>query len=144
MFDDAACDTITASSSKFWIILRAIRDFVHTQGAGHLPLSGSLPDMTADSESFVTVQQLYRKKADEDFQAVLDNVRQICSFVGISKDLVKVADVKYFCRNAAFLRCVRTSRLRDEYQDKATLTTALQGTSAEDADFRFVFVFQIR
>ena len=30
---------------------------------GELPLQGSIPDMTADSQSYIALQQVYREKA---------------------------------------------------------------------------------
>lgn len=40
----------------FWILARAMADFV--QKEGKLPLSGTLPDMKADSMSYVTLQKM--------------------------------------------------------------------------------------
>ena len=44
----------------FWIIARAVAEFVEDpeQGAGLLPLSGSFPDMKAESEAYVRLQNL--------------------------------------------------------------------------------------
>jgi hypothetical protein len=45
-------------SSNFWIIARAIKDFVYHEGAGLLPIPGKLPDMKADTKSYVQLQQM--------------------------------------------------------------------------------------
>lgn len=48
----------TFQSSSFWIIAKAVRDFVENEGGGLLPLKGSLPDMTADTEKYISLQQM--------------------------------------------------------------------------------------
>jgi hypothetical protein len=48
-----------SKSSNFWIIARAIRDFVQNEGSGLLPLPGKLPDMKADTKGYVRLQQMY-------------------------------------------------------------------------------------
>lgn len=45
-------------SKPFWVIAKAVRDFVENEGAGNLPLRGSLPDMTAETARYITLQQL--------------------------------------------------------------------------------------
>ena len=47
-------------SSNFWIIARAVAEFVTNpqQGNGLLPLSGGVPDMKAESKEYVKLQTL--------------------------------------------------------------------------------------
>lgn len=45
-------------SKAFWIIAKAVRDFMENEGNGHLPLQGSLPDMTAETSCYITLQQM--------------------------------------------------------------------------------------
>lgn len=52
-------DPCVFQSSPFWIIAKAVRDFVDNEGRGLLPLKGTLPDMTADTEKYVALQQMY-------------------------------------------------------------------------------------
>ena len=49
-----------AQSPPFWILARALRDFVAdpAQGDGLLPLTGSIPDMESDTESYVQLQTM--------------------------------------------------------------------------------------
>jgi amyloid beta precursor protein binding protein 1 len=37
---------------------KAVRDFVENEGEGCLPLCGSIPDMTADTEKYIALQQV--------------------------------------------------------------------------------------
>lgn len=44
-----------------------MRDFIDNEGGGMLPLKGALPDMTADTEKYITLQQMY----DDQFEEIL-------------------------------------------------------------------------
>jgi amyloid beta precursor protein binding protein 1 len=37
---------------------KAVQDFVEKEGEGCLPLSGSIPDMTAETEKYIALQQV--------------------------------------------------------------------------------------
>ena len=52
---------LSAQSDSFWIIARAVAEFVASpgQGNGLLPLSGGVPDMKAESREYVKLQNLY-------------------------------------------------------------------------------------
>ena len=117
-------------------MVRAIRDFTLTDGAGHLPVSGAVPDMFSDTDSFVRLQNVYKSKADSDAQIVHANVRKLCQQVGLAEDFIPLVEVKYYCRNAAFLRCVRMNSLESEYEDAAAVGAGLMGYAPEDPRFR--------
>ena len=107
IFSDPKCREITESSSNFWLLANALKQFVENEGAGRLPLRGSLPDMTADSVRFVQLQNIYQAKARRDAEAVASHVSQACLGMGCGNGKVSERDVKRFCRNAHFLRVVR-------------------------------------
>ena len=44
--------------NAFWIVARAIKEFVGKEGNGALPLRGSLPDMTSDSQRYIALQNV--------------------------------------------------------------------------------------
>lgn len=59
------CDTEKSANSQplpqtsnFWVIARAVRDFVKNEGGGLLPLPGVVPDMKADTAKYVTMQTM--------------------------------------------------------------------------------------
>lgn len=58
VFNDPQCLNITSKSTNFWIIARAIKDFVENEGNGLLPLPGTVPDMKADTTRYIALQQL--------------------------------------------------------------------------------------
>lgn len=45
--------------TPFWIIARAMKEFIEKEGDGTLPLRGSLPDMTSDSQRYIALQNVY-------------------------------------------------------------------------------------
>ena len=49
-------------SGKFWVLVRAVADFVANEGSGRLPLSGSVPDMDADTANYIRLQTMYGHK----------------------------------------------------------------------------------
>jgi len=48
---------ITSDSEPFWVIARAVKLFVEKHGV--LPLTGVLPDMKAESNTYVELQKMY-------------------------------------------------------------------------------------
>lgn len=44
--------------NPFWIIARGVKEFVEKEGNGALPLRGSLPDMTSDSQRYIALQNV--------------------------------------------------------------------------------------
>ena len=130
-------------STSFWIIARAVRDFLENEGDGLLPLRGSLPDMIADTEKFVTLQQMYvgiclckyfvsmtylsdffffsyHKQAVADAEAVYRRTLQILKQLGRSSDSISEKEVKLFCRHCSELIIQRGTCVADEYDSKLT------------------------
>ena len=68
ILDDPAADTISATSSSFWVLAHALREFVNREG--RLPVSGAVPDMFSDSERYIQLQGIYKEKAREDMEQV--------------------------------------------------------------------------
>lgn len=40
-------------------MLRAVKEFVHNEGNGSLPVRGTIPDMIADSQKFINLQNVW-------------------------------------------------------------------------------------
>jgi len=64
ILDDEAATKLTSHSSKFWILAAAVRRFVEREGL--LPLTGTIPDMTSDTHSYIALQEVYQEKAGQD------------------------------------------------------------------------------
>jgi amyloid beta precursor protein binding protein 1 len=61
VLSDPKCLNLTSGSADFWIMARALKDFVDGQGDhGLLPVRGSIPDMFSDSKRYIQLQNIYR------------------------------------------------------------------------------------
>uniref|UniRef100_A0A665XBX4 NEDD8-activating enzyme E1 regulatory subunit n=1 Tax=Echeneis naucrates TaxID=173247 RepID=A0A665XBX4_ECHNA len=103
LFNSEQCNNITSQSTAFWVMLRAIKEFVHNEGNGSLPLRGTIPDMIADSQKFVNLQNVIFAEFifNSNFQKPPESISE--------------NDIKLFCKNASFLRVVRCRSLAEEY-----------------------------
>ncbi|XP_032690999.1 NEDD8-activating enzyme E1 regulatory subunit isoform X2 [Odontomachus brunneus] len=125
ILNDDCCINLTAKSSPFWIIAKAVRDFIDNEGSGLLPLKGALPDMTADTEKYVTLQQIYHKQASADAEAVWRRTLQLLRQLGKPSDSILEKDVKMFCRHATDIHVERGSCIADEYDPKVCDTNTI-------------------
>uniref|UniRef100_A0A673YBZ6 NEDD8-activating enzyme E1 regulatory subunit n=1 Tax=Salmo trutta TaxID=8032 RepID=A0A673YBZ6_SALTR len=123
LFNGEQCNDITSQTPAFWVMTRAVREFVQNDGRGNLPVRGSIPDMIADSEKFINLQNVYREKAMQDASVVSKHVESLLQSVG------KV------CKNAAFLRVVRCRSLAEEYSvetvNKDEITCTMDSADGE-------------
>lgn len=135
IFQDDCCSELHSESKPFWILARAVREFNENDGNGLLPLRGTIPDMTADSERYVQLQNIYREQANRDVALVTNHVQNLLQSIGRDEPLtiqkntrspasspgkpqdhITDDDIKTFCKNAAFLRIVRCHSLSSEYE----------------------------
>lgn len=129
ILQDDCCVNVNKESNAFWILARALRDFVENEGAGLLPLPGVLPDMTADTASYINLQNVYRAQAAHDAEIVYRRARQLLKELNKPHDLITEKDVRLFCREAANIAIVRGTKIADEYDKgyKATqISTGLE------------------
>ncbi len=145
---DPCCSNISANASSsapgFWVAMRALRDFVEQNGA--LPLTGSIPDMTADSATYIALQHAYQKRAAADVAAVSARVSELVAEHGctpLSEEYIKMV-----CKNAYNLRVKRFSSLEKEYSDgwARPLVPLLDGSSSftGEADPNALFYVMLR
>uniref|UniRef100_A0A8C3RTN2 NEDD8-activating enzyme E1 regulatory subunit n=1 Tax=Chelydra serpentina TaxID=8475 RepID=A0A8C3RTN2_CHESE len=116
LFNDDRCINLTQQTPSFWILARAVKEFVAKEGQGNLPVRGTIPDMIADSGKFIKLQNVYREKAKKDAAAVGNHAAKLLQSVG----KVVIAPIFLFCvlcsgSNSAFLRVVRCRSLSEEY-----------------------------
>ncbi|GAA5927911.1 hypothetical protein JCM1841_005047, partial [Sporobolomyces salmonicolor] len=121
LFDDPACENVSASSSNFWLLLHAVRSFTThpSNPSALLPLSGALPDMKADSKNYVSLQALYRAKAREDLGVVQTLLGELMDRLGVERSRVSEGEVETFVKHSAWLKVVRGRSLRQEHEDNA-------------------------
>ncbi|KAH6607928.1 hypothetical protein Trco_004241 [Trichoderma cornu-damae] len=90
------------SKSSFWIIAEAMREFyVEHQ---RLPVAGGLPDMKAESNVYIKLQNIYKDKARQDANEVLDRAHKISG-----GEHIDLAEVELFCKNARFIKLINTT-----------------------------------
>lgn len=83
---------------------------------GLIPLSGSIPDMTADTESYINLQTIYRQKALNDADVVYKRAQQHLQDLNLPSELITDKEVKLFCREFASISVLRGSCIADEYE----------------------------
>ncbi|CAH0385252.1 unnamed protein product [Bemisia tabaci] len=115
ILNDGSCINLTGKSKPFWIIAKAIKDFVENEGNGYLPLRGTLPDMTADTAKYVAIQQLYRDQAAKDAEIVFRRVQQLLRQLNQPDDTITENEVRQFCKHASSISVIRGSSIADEY-----------------------------
>ena len=115
ILDDPACTYISPESSNFWLLARALREFV-TENDGKLPLRGSIPDMTSSSDMYIHLSRVYQEQAREDIALVTSHLSNLLLSIGKPTNFIPEVDIKQFCRNSAFLRVLRYSSIGEEYE----------------------------
>uniref|UniRef100_A0A3B3S023 NEDD8-activating enzyme E1 regulatory subunit n=1 Tax=Paramormyrops kingsleyae TaxID=1676925 RepID=A0A3B3S023_9TELE len=132
IFDGEECKNITSQTPAFWIMARAVKEFVESEGGGNLPVRGTIPDMIADSEKFINLQNVYREKAMQDALLVAKHVESLLQSVGKVHVILLFF---YHSKNAAFLRVVHCRSLADEYSveslNKDEITSCMDSPDCE-------------
>uniref|UniRef100_A0A8C9XVC4 NEDD8-activating enzyme E1 regulatory subunit n=1 Tax=Sander lucioperca TaxID=283035 RepID=A0A8C9XVC4_SANLU len=130
LFNCEQCN-ITSQSPSFWVMLQAVKEFALKEGNGSLPVRGTIPDMIADSQKFINLQNVYREKAMQDAAAVSKHVERLLQSC--------IANCKHLCwrlgKNAFFLRVVRCRSLAEEYSvdsvNKDEITSSMDNPDSE-------------
>uniref|UniRef100_A0A8C0EDL1 NEDD8-activating enzyme E1 regulatory subunit n=1 Tax=Bubo bubo TaxID=30461 RepID=A0A8C0EDL1_BUBBB len=115
IFNDDRCINLTEQSPSFWVLARAVKEFVAAEGQGSLPVRGTIPDMIADSSKFIKLQNVYREKAKKDIAAVGNHAAKLLQSLGKAPESISERELKLLCSNSAFLRVVRCRSLSEEY-----------------------------
>ena len=115
IFDNALCTYITPDSNNFWLLAKAVKEFVANEGEGQLPLRGSIPDMTSSSDMYIDLQRVYQARARRDVESVAGHLSQILISMGRPSNSISMGEIKKFCHNSSFLRQVCFRSLSEEY-----------------------------
>eukprot|EP01018_Ginkgo_biloba_P008209 Gb_25652 [translate_table: standard] len=119
IMDDNSVE-VNSTSSDFWVLVAALKEFVANEGGGEAPLEGSIPDMTSLTEYYISLQKIYQAKAEADYFAVQSRVRSILKNIGRDPDSIPRASIKNFCKNARKLTVCRYRSLEDELSSPVT------------------------
>ncbi|RYG50837.1 hypothetical protein EON66_11430 [archaeon] len=107
-------DALSADCNPYWIVVAALREFMAE--TGHLPLSGSVHDMTTTTESYLACQRLYAAAAAADLESVTQRVAALCAKHHITADHVSNDLIRRMCRFACTLRVVPQHSILEEME----------------------------
>ncbi|KKA28315.1 hypothetical protein TD95_003020 [Thielaviopsis punctulata] len=96
---DEKSDTLVSSQ---WTVAKAIKVFYQRHKC--LPLTGSIPDMKAESNVYIELQGIYKRKAKAD----VDEVHEIAKSLK-NGECVSEEEVAIFCKNASFSKLIRVN-----------------------------------
>jgi len=109
--------TVTAKSDKFWIMVRALRDFMENEGKGLLPVSTNIPDMHSLPEYYVKLKGIYKNGYERDrdlIRGYLD--ARLNQLGGVPSDIDNEL-FERFVKNVRNLRVVRFRAIADEWEN---------------------------
>lgn len=116
ILNDDKCNNLTTDSKKFWVLARALKEFIAKEGEGiYLPLSGVLPDISTTAPIYITLQKLYNAKATKDFEAFAAHTRAILKSLGRPETEISDEKIQFFCKQSADLQVSRFTPVSNEF-----------------------------
>lgn len=100
---------------------KALKHFVVEENKGYLPLPGVLPDMTANTDSYIALQQIYHQQSLHDADQVYHKCQDYLKQLSLPADSIDDRTVRLLCREAAGLSVLRGTRIADEYEKNCRL-----------------------
>lgn len=97
-------------------MVRGLKDYVNNDNNGYLPVTGILPDMTADTHNYINLQNLYRNQANQDVENVYRHITEHLKILKLPFEMIAEKNVKLLCREAAYVTIVRGTQMSDEYK----------------------------
>lgn len=116
ILEDPCVDQVLTNkihNSKFWLLVRALKLFIEKPNFS-LPLRGSIPDMTADTDNYVKLQKIYSLKAKEDVDLLSSCLSSILDSSQRSFGLISEEEIRIFARNCHCFRVIRTQPIFQE------------------------------
>jgi len=115
VFDDDLCKNLNSKSTDFWFLAAAVKEFIANEGQGTLPVQGRVPDMHADTDRYIKLQTLYRRKARNDINSVRNHLNNLLKQHGRAPESIPDYDVKEFCKNACYIRALHFRSIQQEH-----------------------------
>lgn len=117
--------------SDFWVVAAAVERF--KRDCGKLPLAGAVPDMTASTESYVRLQEIYGNRAEGDCAAITAHIATIQKELGMTSP-IQPDFVKRFCQNAQHCQVFTFRSLEQELRFPFSLEDGVGELTSECAD----------
>lgn len=109
---------------QFQLMVLALKRFLK-ENDEYPPLEGTIPDMTADTKTFVALQEAYQQQAEMDrakFDALVSTLLEEChqKANGCDVRVTKPTDdeIVTFCKNTRYIRILETRPLYAEYKEQ--------------------------
>ncbi|GMF09711.1 unnamed protein product [Phytophthora lilii] len=131
----------TKDTREFWLLAHALAEFVK-QNDGMLPVTGVVPDMTASTEAYVALQELYVTKAKEDATKVLEILRKRLRDLKLPEDSITFKAVADFCKNAPSIGMLETRSVAQEYKHVDLSSVDLEDEDNEQSPLIWYFMLR--
>lgn len=66
------------------------------QHEGMLPIRGSIPDMAADTNSYIAFQQIYQKQFQIQAEAIYRRASHLSHSLGQPQDVISESEVRFY------------------------------------------------
>ncbi|KAE9024394.1 NEDD8-activating enzyme E1 regulatory subunit [Phytophthora rubi] len=126
---------------EFWLLAHALADFVK-QNDGLLPVTGVVPDMTASTEAYVALQELYVNKAKADATKVQEILHKRLRELKLPEDSVSFEAVATFCKNAPSIGMLETRSVALEYKHVDLSSVDLEDEDKEQSPLIWYFMLR--
>ena len=119
---------VDGKSDVFWFMMAAVKKFTENEGNGSLPLLGSIPDVTATTQGYLSFQKLYSDRANKDVESCRKYVDELLTANGRKPEEISAEEFKTFVKNSLFHNVIRYRSLEQEQ----TSPNQVVGDLAED------------
>lgn len=133
---------LTKDSSDFWFLVNGLKKFIENEGQGCLPLNGKIPDMQSDTERYIQLQNLYRKKSKEDLKILKKYVNQELKKYS-RENTITDYDFNEFCINIQQIRYFEFKSFQDELNPLKSDIKSIQ-SELQDPDSNLIYYFLLR
>ncbi|KAL8762797.1 MAG: hypothetical protein Q9184_001279 [Pyrenodesmia sp. 2 TL-2023] len=133
VFDDVSNHLVDGKTANFWMIASAIKYFYEQHD--RLPLPGGLPDMKAQSQDYIQLQNIYKTKARQDIEEVTNGIRKRERKLTQQIEPIDSKEIEAFCKGAAFVKLIRGRSLLTSIKSATTSrhTSLFEALKDEDS-----------
>lgn len=97
----------------FWVCCSALKKFYEVNK--RLPVSGTIPDMTAHTDSYLAMQKVYVDKAAEDLKQCQQILEDVCQERGLDASSAEYQEkLIVACKNAQYLQITMPKSFKEE------------------------------
>eukprot|EP01138_Halocafeteria_seosinensis_P009792 gb/GECG01010003.1/.p1 GENE.gb/GECG01010003.1/~~gb/GECG01010003.1/.p1 ORF type:complete len:559 (+),score=85.66 gb/GECG01010003.1/:1-1677(+) len=136
----------SADDDKFWILVHALRRFMNEVTTNRVPLTNSVPDMTATTDLYMRLQRAYQQRAQLEQAKLKQFVTEALRNLGLPSDYISEDLFDSFARNAQFITCVGYRSIEEELtsasKKKGDIMDELSMAASDDHPFKWKLVLQ--